>query len=47
MKYIIHWKNNKTGQTGQGQPIRYDDAIAWITKSNIEFPFISHWIEKE
>ncbi len=46
MKYRLHWKNNKTGETGRGEPVSMIDAKAWAKIMNAKYPRITHWIER-
>lgn len=46
-KATLHWKHNRTGQTGHGKPIELEAARAHVIQANKKFPNISHWLVEE
>jgi len=44
---VIHWKNYKTGKTGQGQPQLDKNAEAWVKELNAKYPDIHHRLEED
>lgn len=43
--YIIKWRYLKTNVTGQGSPLPYEIAKAWVELLNSQYPDMDHWIE--
>lgn len=44
MKYIVHWEDTKTGETGHGEPIEYKYAIAAVRLGREGLPHVKHWM---
>ena len=44
---IIYWKNNQTGETGNGQAIDLEDARAMVAYANEAWPHIDHWLVEQ
>jgi hypothetical protein len=49
--YRVYWKNTKTGYSGNGNLMSFDEAESWVTQLNTESIQnewnIFHWLQFE
>ena len=46
MDYIIYWKSNITGATGNGKRLSYEVAQKHVKYANKKYPELNHWVQK-
>jgi len=44
-EWVCMWESRLTGKMGAGMPMNYENARAWASKGNREYPEIEHWPE--
>ena len=42
--YKIYWKSSI--HSGNGEPVTYSIASAWVIELNKKYPDIKHWLEQ-
>lgn len=41
----VHWRDNRDGRSGHGEPMERSDGEAWVLAMNAEHPGIDRWLE--